>query len=41
MKDNKINKENKENIPDNEPPKVPASNKVIQTLSTQEEKEYS
>ena len=41
MKDNKINKENKENIPNNKPSRVPASNKIIQTLPTQEEKEYS
>ena len=41
MKDNKIDKENKENIPNNEPPRAPASNKDIQTLPVQEEKEYS
>ena len=32
MKDNKIDKENKENIPDNEPPRALASNKDVQTL---------
>ena len=41
MKDNKIDKENKENIPDNEPLRALASNKDVQTLSTQEEEEYS
>ena len=41
MKDNKIDKENKENIPDNKLPKVLASNKVIQTLFVQEEEKYS
>ena len=40
IEDNKIDKENKENIPDNEPSKVSASNKATQTLPTQEE-EYS
>ena len=29
MKDNKIDKENKENIPDNEPPRAPANNKDV------------
>ena len=41
MKDNKIDEENKENIPDNEPPRASASNKDAQTLPAQEEKEYS
>ena len=41
MKDNKIDEENKENIPDNEPPRASASNKDIQTLPAQEEEEYS
>ena len=42
MKDNKIDEENKENIPDNEPPRASASNKDIQTLpAQQEEEEYS
>ena len=41
MKDNKIDKENKENIPNNEPLKVLASNKDIQTLSAQEKEEYN
>ena len=41
MKDNKIDKENKKNIPDNEPPRASASNKDVQTLLAQEEKEYS
>ena len=41
MKNNKIDKENKENIPDNELPRVLASNKNVQTLLAQEEKEYS
>ena len=40
MKDNKIDKENKENIPNNKPPRASASNKDIQTLPAQEE-EYS
>ena len=39
MKDNKIDEENKENIPDNEPPRASASNKDIQTLPAQEEEE--
>ena len=39
MKDNKIDKENKENIPDNEPPRALASNKDVQTLPAQEEEE--
>ena len=39
MKNNKIDEENKENIPDNEPPRVSASNKDIQTLPAQEEEE--
>ena len=38
MQDNKIDKENKENIPNNEPPKASASNKATQTLPAQEEK---
>ena len=41
MKNNKINEENKENIPDNKLPRVLASNKVIQTLFVQEEEKYS
>ena len=41
MKDNKIDKENKENILDNELSKTPANNKNIQTSSAQEEEEYS
>ena len=41
IKDNKIDEENKENIPDNEPLKTPASNKDVQTLFAQEEEEYS
>ena len=41
MKDNKIDKENKENIPNNKPPKASASNKDIQTLPVQKEEEYS
>ena len=40
MEDNKINKENKENIPDNKSPRVSASNEATQTLPAQE-KEYS
>ena len=40
IKDNKIDKENKENIPDNEPPRASASNKATQTSPAQE-KEYS
>ena len=32
MKDNKIDEENKENIPDNEPPRASASNKDVQIL---------
>ena len=41
MKDNKIDKENKENIPNNESLRAPASNKDIQTLFAQEEKKYN
>ena len=41
MKDNKIDEENKENIPDSEPPRALASNKDVQTLPAQEEEEYS
>ena len=41
MKDNKIDKENKENIPNNKLLRVLASNKVIQTLFIQEEEKYS
>ena len=41
MKDNKVDEENKENIPDSEPPRASASNKDVQTLPTQEEEEYS
>ena len=41
MKDNKIDEENKENIPNNEPPRALASNKDVQTLPAQEEEEYS
>ena len=41
MKDNKIDEENKENIPDSEPPRASASNKDVQTLPAQEEEEYS
>ena len=41
MKDNKIDEENKENIPDNEPPRASASSKNVQTLPAQEEEEYS
>ena len=41
MKDNKIDKENKENIPDSEPPRASASNKDVQISLAQEEKEYS
>ena len=40
MEDNKIDEENKENIPDNEPPRASASNEATQTLPIQE-KEYS
>ena len=40
MKDNKIDEENKENIPDNESPRASASNKATQTSPVQE-KEYS
>ena len=40
MEDNKINEENKENIPDNEPPRASASNEATQTSPAQEE-EYS
>ena len=39
MKDNKIDEENKENIPDNEPPRALANNKDVQTLPAQEEEE--
>ena len=41
IKDNKIDEENKENIPDSKPPRVSASNKDVQTLPAQEEEEYS
>ena len=41
MKDNKIDEENKENIPDNELSRASASNKDVQTLPAQEEEEYS
>ena len=41
IKDNKIDKENKENIPDNKPSRVLAGNKNIQTSSIQEKKEYN
>ena len=40
MKNNKIDKKNKENIPDNEPLRALASNKDVQTSFTQK-KEYS
>ena len=40
MEDNKIDEENKENIPDNKPPRALASNKATQTSLAQEE-EYS
>ena len=39
MEVNKIDKENKENIPDNEPPKVRFSDEVVQTSPAQEEEE--
>ena len=38
MEDNKVDKENKENIPDSEPLRVLTSNKAIQTSIIQEEK---
>ena len=41
MEVNKIDEENKENIPDNEPSRALASNKDVQTLPAQEEEEYS
>ena len=41
MKDNKIDEENKENIPNNKPLKILASNKNVQTSSIQEKEEYS
>ena len=41
MKDNKIDEENKENIPNNKPLRAPASNKDVQTLFAQEEEEYN
>ena len=40
MENNKIDKENKENILDNKPPRASASNKATQTSPRQEE-EYS
>ena len=40
MEVNKVDKGNKENIPDNKPPTVQFSNEVVQTLPIQE-KEYS
>ena len=41
IKNNKIDEENKENIPDNKPSRAPASIKDVETSPTQEEKEYS
>ena len=38
---NKIDEENKENIPDSEPLRTSVSNKDVQTLPTQEKEEYS
>ena len=40
IEDNKIDEENKENIPDNKPSRASASNEATQTSPTQEE-EYS
>ncbi|PAV16777.1 hypothetical protein PNOK_0839700 [Pyrrhoderma noxium] len=39
MEVNKVDEENKENIPDNEPPKVQFSDEVVQASSAQEEEE--
>ena len=41
IKDNKIDKENKENIPDNELLRAPTKNKDIQILPAQEKEEYN
>ncbi|PAV15116.1 hypothetical protein PNOK_0887700 [Pyrrhoderma noxium] len=41
MEVNKIDEENKENIPDNKPSKVQFSDEVVQTSPAQEEEEYS
>ena len=41
MKNNKIDKENKENIPDNKLSRALASNKDVQILPAQEKKEYN
>ena len=40
MENNKVDKENKENIPNNEPSRASASNKATQILPRQE-KEYN
>ena len=40
IEDNKVDKKNKENIPDSEPSRVLASNKATQ-ISPRQEKEYS
>ena len=40
IENNKVNKENKENIPDNKPSRASTSNKATQT-SPRQEKEYS
>ena len=41
IKNNKIDEENKENIPDNKPSRAPASIKDVKTSPAQEEEEYS
>ena len=41
MKNNKIDEENKENIPDSEPLRALTSNKDVQTSLAQKEEEYS
>ena len=40
IEDNKIDEKNKENILDNKPPKILASNKIVQ-ISPVQEKKYS
>ena len=41
IEDNKVNKENKGNIPKNKPYIIWFSNKIVQTSLVQEEKEYN
>ena len=41
IENNKVDKENKENIPDNKPSRALASIKDVETSPAQEEEEYS